>query len=200
MKNARLLIVISALVLLIAACGGKSAEEELLEQILENSGEDIGDLDIDLGEDGDGDFSLNVTGDDGEDVSITGSGDDDDFTLTVEGEDGETMTIGGGEVPDGLELPVAPGGEVTTSISGGSEIIVVLQYANGDYDQLVSFYDSELNVASDDVEKSETSFSTEDGTFRNAYYAPASGDAWTVTVGDCIGLPGICVNLLQSDS
>jgi hypothetical protein len=199
MKNTTLLIVFSALLLLVAACGGKSAEEELLEQILENSGEDIGDVDINLGEDGEG-FNLTVEGEDGEDINITSSGDDeDDFTLTVEGEDGETMTIGGGEIPDDLQLPVAPGGEVQSSIAGGSEILVALQYVDGDFDQLVSFYDSQLNPDSEGVERNETSFTTEDGTFRNVYYAQDDG-SWTVTVGDCIGLPGICVNLIQSDS
>ncbi len=198
MKNTRLLIVIAAFVLLVAACGGKSAEEELLEQILENSGEDIGNVDINLGEDGD-EFNLTVEGEDGEDVSISG-GNDDDFSITVEGEDGETMTFGGGEIPEALELPVAPGGEVQSSITSNDEVLVSLQYTAGDFDQLVAFYDSELNADSDDVDRSETSFTTEDGTFRNVYYAPASGSDWTVTVGDCIGLPGICVNLIQSNS
>lgn len=199
MKNTRLLIAISALLLLVAACGGKSAEEELLEQILENSGEDIGDVDINLGEDGEG-FNLTVEGEDGENINITGSGDDeDDFTFTVEGEDGETMTIGGGDIPDELQLPVADGGEVQSSIVSESDVLVSLQYVDGDLDQLVSFYDAQLNPGSDNVTKNETSFTTEDGTFRNVYYAQDDG-SWTVTVGDCIGLPGICVNLIQSNS
>lgn len=200
MNNTRLLIVFAALLLLVAACGGKSAEEELLEQILENSGEDIGDVDLNLG-DGDGDFNLNVTGDDGEDISITGGGDDEDFSITVEGEDGETMTFGGGDIPDGLDLPVADGGEVVSSLTSNDEMFVSLQYPGGDYDQLVSFYDSQLNAASDAVEKSETSFTTEDGTFRNVYYGPSNGDNWTVTIGDCMmGEPGICVTLIQGSS
>jgi hypothetical protein len=197
MRNIRLLVVFSALLLLLAACGGQSAEEELLEQILENSGDDIGDVNIDLGEDGEG-FNLNVTGDDGEDVTISGSGTDDDMVITVEGDDGETMTIGGGEIPDDLQIPVAPGGEVQTSIVSGSEILVSLLYANGDYDQIVAFYDDQLDAGSDAVEKTETSFSTEDGTFRNVYYGPSEGSDWNVTVGDCIGQGGICVNVIQS--
>lgn len=198
MRSIKTLVVFSALLLLLAACGGKSAEEQLLEQMLENSGEDIGDIDVQLGEDGNG-FSLNVTGEDGEDVSISGSGDDDDMTITVQGEDGETMTFGGGEIPEGLQIPVPPGGTVQTSMSGGSEILVSLQYPSANYDEIVAFYDEQLDSDSDDVEKTETSFTTEDGTFRNAYFGPSSGSAWTVTVGDCIGQPGVCVNVIQSE-
>jgi hypothetical protein len=192
-----MLVAFSALLLLLAACGGQTAEEELLEQILENSGEGIGDIEVDLGDDGD-EFNLNVTGDDGENVSISGSGDDDEMTITIEGEDGETMTIGGGEIPEGLQIPVPPGGAVQSSIVGGNEILVSLQYLNASYDDIVGFYDDQLDADSDDVEKTETSFTTEDGTFRNVYYGPSSGSDWTVTVGDCIGLPGICVNIIQS--
>jgi hypothetical protein len=198
MRNIRLLVVFSALLLLLAACGGQSAEEELLEQILENSGDDIGDVNIDLGEDGEG-FNLNVTGDDGEDVTISGSGTDDEMVITVEGDDGGTMTIGGGEIPDELQIPVPPGGDVQTSIVSDSEILVSIVYDGDSYDELVEFYDSQLDAASDAVEKTETSFSTEDGTFRNVYYGPSEGSDWTVTVGDCmLGEPGICVNIIQS--
>lgn len=200
MKNARLLIIVSALVLLAAACGGQSAEEELLEQILENSGEDIGDVDINLDDGGNGEFSINVEGENGGDVSISGSGDDEEMTITVEGDDGGTMTIGGGDIPDELELPVAPGGAVQTSMTSGDEVFVSLQYPDGDYDQIIAFYDAELNSDSDEVTKSETSFTSEDGTFRNTFYAPENGSDWTVMVGDCIGLEGVCVTLGQSGS
>lgn len=198
MKNTRWTAGIAVLALLVAGCGGNSVEEEILEQMLENSDEDIGELDLELGDDGDG-FNLKVTGDDGEDISITGSGDDDEMTITVEGEDGETMTIGGGDIPAGLEIPVAPGGTVQTSISGGGEMVVALQYPTGDYDEIVAFYDEQLDSESDAVEKTETSFTTEDGTFRNTYFGPNSGSDWTVTVGNCIGQAGVCVNILQSE-
>lgn len=195
MSYKRLAVVFVSLLLVVAACGGKSAEEELLEQIIESGGDDISDIDISSD---DGEFNLSIEGEDGEDVSISGSGDDDDFEITVEGEDGETMTFGGGEVPEGLDLPVAPGGDVQTSMTSNDEAFVSLEYPNGNFDQLVAFYDDALNAGSDEVEKSETSFTTEDGTFRNVFYNPDGGD-WAVTVGDCIGLGdgSICVTLMQ---
>lgn len=196
----RLVIVISALLLLTAACGGKSAEEQLLEEIMENSGEDIGDLDIDLDEDGEG-FSISVEGEDGEDISISGGGDDEDFSMTVEGEDGEVMTIGGGEVPDDLTVPYPDGGSVMNSFSSQSDVSVTLQYPNNDFDSLVSFYDGELDAGSDDIDRNESSFTSEDGTFRNVFWSSSSGD-WTVNVSDCYGLVGdldsACVTIFQS--
>lgn len=197
----RLVVVISALVLLTAACGGKSAEEQLLEEIMENSGEDIGDLDINLDED-DGNFSISVEGEDGEDINITGSGDDDDFSMTVEGEDGEVMTIGGGEIPEELTLPYVDGGDVVQSFVSNTDVTVVLQYPGAQFDQLVAFYDSELN--SGDVDRNESSYTTDDGTFRNVAWYPSSGD-WTATVGDCFGtasgdLDTACVTLYQFSS
>ncbi len=191
MKNIKLIATVAMLVLVVAACGGKSAEEELLEQILENSGEDVGDVNINTD---DGEFSISVEGEDGEDVSISSSGDGDDAEITIEGDDGEVMTIGGGELPDGLDLPVPDGGSVQTAITSGTEMLASIQYVNGDWDQLVAFYDSELG---DEFERSETSFTTEDGTFRNVYWTSGNG-ATTVTVGDCIGQEGVCVNLIQS--
>lgn len=194
MRNFKLIATVAVLVLVVAACGGQSAEEALLEEILENSGEDIGDIDINTD---DGEFSINVEGEDGEDISISSSGDGDDAEVTIEGDDGEVMVIGGGEIPDGLELPVAPGGFVQTAITSGTEVIAALQYEGGDYDELVAFYDSELGGG--DFERSETSFTTEDGTFRNVYWISEDGNT-NVTVGDCIGQDGICVNLIQSGS
>ncbi|MCP4964939.1 MAG: hypothetical protein GY926_06860 [bacterium] len=196
MKNERLLVTLFALMLLAAACGGQSAEEALLEEILENSGEDIGDIDINTD---DGNFNINVEGEDGEDINITGGGDDDEFSITVEGEDGETMTFGGGEVPDGVKSPIPDGGTVASTFSTGEDISVSLTYPGTSFDELVSFYDDRLD-ASDD-ERFESSFTTEDGTFRSVVWSGADGD-WTVNVSDCIGINGdldsVCVSIFES--
>lgn len=191
MKNFKLIATVAVLVFVVAACGGQSAEEELLEQILENSGEDVGDVNINTD---DGEFSISVEGEDGEDISISSSGDGDDAEITIEGDDGEVMTFGGGELPDGLTLPVPDGGTVQTAITSGTEVLASIQYVNGDFDELVGFYDAAL---SDEYERSETSFTTEDGTFRNVFWNSDNG-ARSVAVGDCIGQEGICVNLIES--
>jgi len=195
----RLVIVASALVVFTAACGGQSAEEALLEEIMESSGEDIGDLDINLDEDGEG-FSISVEGEDGEDVSISGSGDDETFEMTVEGEDGEVMTFGGGEVPDDLTVPVPGGGEVTATFSSESDVTVALMYPQNEFDSLVSFYDDALNPDSDDVQRNESTFSGDDGTTRSVFWNASEG-GWQVSVTDCYGLEGeldsVCVNIYE---
>ncbi len=198
MKNTRIAIVLVALTLLAAACGGKSAEDALLEKILESSSEDIGDIDINTD---DGDFNISVTGEDGEDISITGGGDDDEFAITVEGEDGETMTFGGGEVPDGLQTPVPDGGEVVSTFSTGEDITVSLTYPGSSFEQLVSFFDDRLDFGSDN--RFESSFSSEEGTFRAVVWNADDGN-WTVNVSDCYGLNGdldsACVSILEFSS
>lgn len=201
MKKARLVIVLFAVMLLAAACGGQSAEDALLEQILENSGEDIGNIDINTD---DGDFSLNIEGEDGEDISISGGGDDDDFTMTVEGEDGETFTIGGGEVPDGLQVPVPDGGDVVSSFTSNDDKSVSINYPAADFDQLVSFYDSQLG-SGDSVSRFESSYSTDDGTMRNVSWTDDTNGLWNVSVSDCYGvstgdLDSACVTIFESGS
>ncbi len=222
MKNARLIVALVALMLLAAACGGKSAEEELLEQILESSGEDIGDVEINT--DGDGNLNLtiegedgesinitgsgnedsvniNVEGEDGENLSITGGGDDEEFTITVDGEDGGTMTIGSGEIPEGFELPVPDGGDVVTSFVSGQDMAISLIYPGAAYDQLVAFYESQL-PSGDDVFKSSSSFSDADGEHQGPTWI---GDNFLVTVTDCQGMDSneydsTCVQLNQFTS
>jgi hypothetical protein len=200
MRRTRIVIVISALALVAAACGGQSAEEELVERILESGGEDIGDVDIDTG--GDGEFSINIQGEDGEDISVTGSGDDEDFEITVEGDEGETMTFGGGDIPDGLTVPVPDGGEVTMSLASAQDISVALQYPQSDYDRVVSFYDGTFDSDSDSVDRYESTYSTEDGTVRSVNWNESDYD-WTVTVSDCFGsasgeMDAVCVTVYQS--
>ncbi|MCP3995707.1 MAG: hypothetical protein GY722_11665 [bacterium] len=223
MRNTRLVVAIAALMLLVAACGGKTAEEELLEQILENSGEDIGDVQINTDDDGnitiemegedgedisintndDGDDNVNITveGEDGEEMTITGGGDDEEFTVTVEGEDGGTMSIGGGEIPDGLTLPVADGGDVLTSFVSDQDMSVMLIYPGAAYDQIAAFYEAQL-PSGEDVFKSENSFTDDEGEHRSISWI---GDSFMVSVQDCEGpdsneLDSACVNLTQFGS
>jgi hypothetical protein len=199
-RTKSLFIVIIALVMLTAACGGKSAEEQLLEEIMENSGEDIGDVDISVDEEGEN-FSINVQGEDGEDISISGSGDDETFEMTVEGEDGEVMTFGGGEVPDDLTVPYPPGGDVTGTFSSETDVTVALMYPRNEFDSLVSFYDDALKSGSDDVERTESSFSSEEGDQRSVFWFSSNGD-FQVSVTDCYGLEGeldsACVSIFET--
>jgi len=178
MRIQKLVLVSFALMLLGAACGGQATEEALLEQILENSGEDIGDVDI--------------------------STDGDEFKITVEGEDGETMSFGGGEVPEGMQTPVPDGGKVTSSFTAEGDMSVALAYPNTSFDQLVSFYDSELDPDSEDVDRYESTFESDDGTIRNVSWSATDGN-WNVTVNSCYSLEtgdldSACVTIYESDS
>ncbi len=200
-RSAKFVGAMLAVVLVMAACGGQSAEEELLEQIFENAGEDIGNVDINT--DGD-DFSINIEGEDedGGNFSITGGGDDEDFEVTIEGEDGDTLVFGGGNIPDDLQIPIPPGGDVLSSIESGADVSVTLTYPGSDFESIVSFYDSELNPDSDDVERFETSFSSDDGQFESVAWSAADG-GWHVNLSTCAisggsGLDGACLSIFQT--
>ena len=123
-----------------------------------------------------------------------------EFNLTMDDEDGGTYTGRGGEMLETVQLLVPGGREVTTSFSTETEIGVTISYSGDQYHQLVAFYDSQLNPQSDDVDRNETSFTTEDGTFRNVFWTTQDGN-WNVTVGDCIGLEpdSTCVTIFQTE-
>ena len=184
-----------ALVLAIAGCGGQSAEEQVLEQLLEGGENGISDIDIDADT---GEINISIEGEDGGDVSISGSGEDDDFTMVVEGEDGEVMTIGSGEIPEGLQVPVPDGGTILTTFSSGEDLMAMLEYPASQFDQLVSVYDGVLN--GDEVQRTESTYSTDDGTMRSvAWY----GDVVFVTLNDCHStdtgeLDSVCLQINQT--
>jgi len=217
MRKMRLIALVAVLMLLAVACGGKSAEEELLEQIIESSGDEVGDVNVNT--DGDGNVSIQVEGEDGETINITGSedgdgdvnmviegedgeemtitGDDDEMTVTVEGEDGGSMTIGGGDIPEGFTVPVAPGGEVMMSMVMEGSGSVHLSYPGGSYDQLIAFYDGALTIG-DDGYRGETSWSDDTGNYRSTSWI---GDTFMVDVSDCAvesdAPDSVCVTLSQ---
>lgn len=200
MRNTKLVVAIATLMLLLAACGGNTVEEEILEQMLENSGEGIGEIDIDTSDGGDN-FNMTVEGEDGEEITITGGGDDEEFSVTVEGEDGGTMSIGGGDIPEGLTLPVVDGGDVLTSFVSDQDMSVMLLYPGAAYEQLVAFYEGQL-PSGEDVYKSENTFTDDDGEHRSISWI---GDSFMVSLQDCEGpetnaLDSVCVNLTQFES
>jgi hypothetical protein len=202
-RGAKFVGVILALVLVMAACGGQSAEEELLEQIFENAGEDIGNIDINT--DGD-DFTINIEGEDedGENFSITGGGDDGDFEFTIEGEDGETLTFGGGTIPDNLQIPIPDGGDVQSSIEGDGTVIITLIYPGSEFGNIVAFYDSQLNPDSDEVDRFETSFTSDEGQFDTVGWNATDG-GWNVNLSTCSvdtdgNLDQACLTIFQMDS
>lgn len=220
MRNVRIVLLAIALVALLAACGGKSAEEELLEQLAENAGADISNVDI--GGSGD-DFDMTIEGEDGETINISGNGEGDDFEMTVEGEDGsasfsasgdggtvviegedgETMTIGGGEIPASLQIPVPEGGEVISTIESGSDVTVSLVYPAASHEAIVAFYDDALNAGSGGVTRSESTFSSDDGDIHSVFWTEPDSSNWTVTLGTCYGvetgeLDSTCLTIYQT--
>ncbi len=199
MRNVRFIALLFVLVLTAAACGG-SAEDELLEQILESGNDGISDIDIDSDT---GELNISFEGEDGEEVNVVSQGEDGEFSMTIEGEDGETFTFGGGEVPDGMVTPIADGGTVVQSYSSDSDRSVSVEYSAGMYEQLVTMYDGVFDGV-DNVSRTESSYTTEDGTIRTVGWYGGNGST-NVTVSDCYTissgqLDSVCVTIYELDS
>jgi len=220
MRNLRVVTLAVALVALLAACGGSSAEEELMDQLLESSGGDVSNIEV--GGSGD-DFGMTIEGENGATINISGSGQGDDFdvtvegddgsasfsgnsedgTITIEGEDGETMTIGGGEIPASLQIPVPDGGEVVSTIESGSDVTVTVVYPVVSHDAIVAFYDNTLHAGSDEVTRTESTFSSDDGDIHSVSWTESSSSSWTVALGTCYGvtsgmLDSTCLTIYQT--
>ena len=199
MRNVRIFALLFALVLTAAACGG-SAEDELLEQILESGNDGISDLDIDTDT---GELNITFEGEDGEEVNVVSQGDDGEFSMTIEGEDGETMTFGGGTVPDGMVTPIPDGGKVVQSYSSDSDRSVSVEFSAAMYDELVTLYDGVFD-GTEGVSRTESSYTTDDGTIRTVGWYGGNGST-NVTVSDCYTissgeLDSVCVTIYEIDS
>ncbi|MDJ0952655.1 MAG: hypothetical protein QNJ81_03145 [Acidimicrobiia bacterium] len=199
MRNLRYIALLFVLVLTAAACGG-SAEDALLEQILESGNDGISDIDIDSDT---GELNISFEGEDGEEVNVVSQGEDGEFSMTIEGEDGETFTFGGGEVPADMVTPIADGGTVVQSYSSDSDRSVSVEYSAAMFEQLVDLYEG-VFAGVDDVSRTESSYTTEDGTIRNVGWYGGSG-AINVTVSDCYTissgqLDSVCVTIYELDS
>jgi len=166
------------LVLLAAGCGGNSVGDNVAEKILEGS-EGIGDVNLDSSNDS---FDMTVEGEDGETISVSGSGEGDDFSMVIEGDNGETMTFGSGEIPEGMNTPVADGGNVISTMSAEGLVNVVIEYPTSMYDELVEMYDDFFS--GDGVQRFESSSSEGSGTQRAVTWMPADGTT-QVTLSDC---------------
>lgn len=160
-RTLRLPALILGAVLVLTGCGG----EEIAERIAEEAG---------------GADNVEIDPDSGE--------------VHVEGSEG-SFSIGGGDIPDGFpdELPIPDGLEVagSASFSGGEEGTAFVQLQGGDYDELTSFYESELpangwtvedtrNVASDQADS--TSFAINGHGFEGLVNVQSSGGSTGVLI------------------
>lgn len=166
----KLLLVIAALALIVAACGGSDDSGDLAENILESQ-DGVNDVDVD---------------------SDTGE-------VSIETDDG-SISIGGGDLPDALEIDVPDGGKVLASFTSDDSVSVTLEYADADFDDVVAFYDSWTTVQGGEWQTNSSSFTTDDGVEIQSNGWFLGTQAITVSVcpvssGD--GGTATCVSLIQ---
>jgi hypothetical protein len=120
--------------LLLGGCGGSDdADDELLEEVLERSG-DLDNVEIDT--------------------------EDDSISFSVEGEDGDQSFSIGGDIPDGFPMPVPDDYSVASSMSfdegGAKAYAVTLEIDSGDFDDAVALYEDFLADEGFEVSRTET--------------------------------------------
>ena len=194
----RFLLLTLVVAFAVSGCGG-SIEETIAEELIENSDGSISDVEINQDS---GEFEISIEGEDGETMTF-GGGDQDsgEFEVSIEGEDGETMTFGGGDVPEGMKVAIPDGGEVIQSFSDSSNRSVTLEYPADRYDELVAFYDNELEGA--EVTRSASTTSTDDGEMKAvSWFADDAGR--NITVNTCFSfltgeLDKACVVIYETD-
>ena len=172
----KLALILAALPLAVAACGGSISEnvaEEIIERGIEAEGG--GDVDIDL----------------------------ESGQVSIEGPDGESISIGGGEVPDEITVPIPDGGSVVSTFVSDGNGSVSLAYDQSEFESLVSFYDDWVSSQAQDFDRSESSFSSDEGTIRNVGWFSNAEVQINITVTDCYGpgddgLASACVNVVES--
>lgn len=123
------MFVIAGLALAVTACGG----DDLAELLESQPG--IDNVEVD-----DSGTAFTVTNDEGNTVSVEGDQD----SLTITGEDGEVVaSFGAGEIPDDFPIPMLPGSNVQSMIDTGGGMLLIIEYAAGDYtyDELLAFYE-----------------------------------------------------------
>jgi len=154
----RIVIVVAALALVLAAC--QSISENIAENITEKALEGV---------EGVGDVNI----------------DTDSGQVSIETEDG-AVTIGGGEIPDGFAIPAPDGYKVTSVFENDESAAVSLAYGGGDFDAIVAFYDDWTASQSSEWSKSSSSITGEDGSIDSANWSSAEGIGFISVSSLCI--------------
>jgi len=186
MKNsrARYLAVAAVVALAVAACGGSDPAEELAEQIAEQAGGDVADIDIDAA---DGSMAIDINDDDGDGSVSIDTDNDGSVAIEIEDDDGGgTLIIGGGEVPEGFPIPVLEGGQVVSSLVAssdeGSGGVVSVEYPAGTFDALVSSYQSWID--DQDLDVSRMDMTTDEGKTVQFFGTGEDGGSVMIIIGE----------------
>lgn len=134
--KARIIVGGAVLMLLVAACGNSA--ENVAERIIE---EQTG-SDVDISDDG---GSVQITDEEGGTIDI--SSDDESIVITGTDESGDEMSIemGGTEIPEGFPMPIPDGSEVVLVSSletpNGASYSVTVEIDPNDAADIVSMYE-----------------------------------------------------------
>lgn len=171
----RITIISLVALLTLNACGAiaERASEEFIEQVVESSGEDIGDVDIDF---------------------------DDDGSVTIESEEGSVSVGANVEIPDSLSVPVPSGAVAVVAFSDGATTSLSLTSDQG-FDEVVEFYEDWASSFDPPLETSFMEYTTDDGAIKTMTWLDGPGTV-SVTAAICFSvdtgeLDDVCITIFE---
>ena len=111
--------------------------------------------------------------------------DPDSGQVKIETDDG-SVTIGGGELPDDFPVPLPDGYQVTSVFSAEGSSAVSVAYPDGNFDEIVAFFDNWTSGQSAAWTKSTSSVSGGEGTIDSANWIEDEGSSFISVSSFCI--------------
>lgn len=167
------LILVLALVLLAASCGGEQISEQIAEEAI------------------------------GGDADVEVSGEGDDLTVNIESDEGSLSIGAGATLPDELETPVPDGAEVVTSLVSDGIVLATVRYPAERWDEIVAFYHSWTQGTGESWDVGDSTLTESDQTQRTAWWTNADftssitmSDCYFAP-GESVGFDAVCVSVSQ---
>ncbi len=111
--------------------------------------------------------------------------DTDTGQVKIETDEG-SVTIGGGELPDDFPVPLPDGYQVASVFTADGTSAVSLAYPEGDFDEIVAFFDDWTSSQSTAWSKSTSSVSGGEGTIDSANWFEDEGSSFISISSFCI--------------
>ena len=111
--------------------------------------------------------------------------DTDTGQVKIETDEG-SVTIGGGELPDDFPVPLPDGYQVASVFTADGTSAVSLAYPEGDFDEIVAFFDDWTSSQPTTWTKSTSSVSGDEGTIDSANWFEDEGSSFISISSFCI--------------
>lgn len=169
-----------AILLTLTACEAvaERATEELIEQAVESSGEDIGDVDIDFDDNGEG-------------------------SVSIQTDEGSVEVGTDVELPDTMATPVPSGAITRTVFTDGATLSASLT-SDQSYEDVVAFYEDWAESFDPPLDASSLDYTVDEGVIKTTTWLGDPANT-SVSVSICFdvetgGLDDVCITIFEESS